>query len=211
VQQLRSQLQSSGAGPVLVFGSTVEGEEEPLLDAFKAVRANYAQAVLLLAPRHPERFDPVARVAGNLSFEPHRRSSWNGEPLSGSVLLIDTIGELASLYSLADVAFVGGSLVPRGGHSILEPAQYGVPILVGLHTENFRDIIELFRNNDAVRMVTRENVAATLLQLLANASEREALGRRALETLQSQRGATDFTLEKLRFLIATKVHEAHSA
>jgi 3-deoxy-D-manno-octulosonic-acid transferase len=125
--------------------------------------------------------------------------------------LIDTIGELASLYSLADVAFVGGSLVPRGGHSILEPAQHGVPILVGRHTENFRDIVELFRNNNALRVITRDNLSTTLLQLLSNASERQALGRRALETLQSQRGATDFTLEKLRSLLETSVHEAHSA
>jgi 3-deoxy-D-manno-octulosonic-acid transferase len=146
-----------------------------------------------------------------MSLNLHRRSSWNGEPLAGSVLLIDTIGELASLYSLADVAFVGGSLVPRGGHSILEPAQHGVPILVGRHTENFRDIVELFRNNNALRVITRDNLSTTLLQLLSNASERQALGRRALETLQSQRGATDFTLEKLRSLLETSVHEAHSA
>ena len=211
VRQLRSQFQSSSTGPVLVFGSTVEGEEEPLLNAFKRVLANHPQAVLLLAPRHPERFDSVAGLASNMSLNLHRRSSWNGQPLAGSVLLIDTIGELASLYSLADVAFVGGSLVTRGGHSILEPAQHGVPILVGPHTENFRDIVELFRNNDALRIVTRDNLATTLLQLLAHASERQALGHRALETLQSQRGATEFTLEKLRSLLETNVHEAHPA
>lgn len=211
VQQLRSQFQSSGAGPVLVFGSTVEGEEQALLEAFNAVLATYPRAVLLLAPRHPERFDSVARLATNSSFNLYRRSSWNGEPLSASVLLIDTIGELASLYSLTDVAFVGGSLVQRGGHSILEAAQHGVPILVGPHTENFRDIIELFRRNDAVRIAIRENLVATLLQLLGNDSERHALGRRARETLQSQRGATEFTLAKLRSLVETNAHEAHSA
>lgn len=211
VQQLRSQFQASATNPVLVFGSTVEGEEEPLLDAFKAVLATYPQAVLLLAVRHPERFEPVARIAMNLSFNLHRRSSWNGEPLSGSVFLIDTIGELASLYSLANIAFVGGSLVPRGGHSILEPAQHGIPILVGPHTENFRDIVDLFRTNDALRIVSREELIPTLLRLLANDSERQALGRRALHTLQSQRGATQFTLEKLRALLETHVHEAYLA
>src|SRR6202041_2429193 len=85
----------------------------------------------------------------------YRRSQWQekGETLAGAVLLIDSIGELAALYALADVAFVGGSLVPRGGHNIIEPAQYAVPILVGNHTENFRDIVAGFQARDAVRVV----------------------------------------------------------
>jgi 3-deoxy-D-manno-octulosonic-acid transferase len=140
-----------------------------------------------------------------------QRSLWSGQPLSGGVLLIDSIGELASLYSLADLAFVGGSLVPRGGHSILEPAQHGVPILVGPHSENFRDIVELFRSHDAVRIVDRETLSRTIADLLANDSERRALGERALQTLQSQRGATQFTLEQLRPLLKKAFHEAHTA
>ena len=108
---------------------------------------------MLLAPRHPERFQQVADQLQQSQLKFWKRSTWKDEPLFGGVLLIDSIGELASLYSLADVAFVGGSLVPRGGHSILEPAQHGVAILVGPHTENFRDIVELFRSQDAVRIV----------------------------------------------------------
>jgi 3-deoxy-D-manno-octulosonic-acid transferase len=127
------------------------------------------------------------------------------------VLLIDSIGELASLYSLADIAFVGGSLVPRGGHSILEPAQHGVAILVGTHTENFRDIVELFRSRDAVRIVSPADLIQALTDLLANDAERIALGRRAHETLQSQRGATQFTMDHLRSLLKRDVSEAHSA
>ncbi len=109
---------------------------------------------MLLAPRHPERFDSVAAILQQAKLKFFRRSQWNGESLSGAVLLIDSIGELSSLYALADIAFVGGSLVPRGGHNIIEPAQHGVPILVGPHTENFRDIVELFRSRDAVRVVS---------------------------------------------------------
>ena len=141
VSQLRSAFHSS-AGPTIVCGSTVAGEEPLLLAAFKDVLARYPGSVMLLAPRHPERFDEVNNLLQQSGLPFHKRSTWNGEQLSGGVLVIDSIGELASLYALADIAFVGGSLVPRGGHSILEPAQHGVAILTGPHTENFRDIIE---------------------------------------------------------------------
>lgn len=211
VGQLRSSLQSSGAGPVLVCGSTVAGEESILVHAFKAVLARYPASVMLLAPRHPERFGEVANLFQQSQLLFHKRSTWNNEQLSGGVLLIDSIGELASLYALADIAFVGGSLVPRGGHSILEPAQHGVAILVGPHTENFRDIVELFQRNDAVKIATADGLSRTFLELLENETERHSTGRRALETLQSQRGATKFTLDKLRSLLQRNAHEAHTA
>ncbi|MCU1270966.1 MAG: Three-deoxy-D-manno-octulosonic-acid transferase-like protein [Acidobacteriaceae bacterium] len=209
VSQLRSALESSG--PVLVCGSTVEGEESLLLEAFRTVLAEHPSAVMLLAPRHPERFPQVADQLQQSKLKFWKRSTWTGEPLSGGLLLIDSIGELASLYSLADVAFVGGSLVPRGGHSILEPAQHGVPILVGPHTENFRDIVELFRSQDAVRIVHPSDLDHVMVGLLKNDADRRALGRRAFETLQSQRGATQFTMEKLRTLLKSGVREAHPA
>jgi 3-deoxy-D-manno-octulosonic-acid transferase len=201
VGQLRSAMKLSGAGPVLVCGSTVQGEEQILLDAYAEVRASYAQCAMLLAPRHPERFDEVARLLEQSKLPFWRRSQWKGGSIVGGVLLLDSIGELSSLYALADLAFVGGSLVPRGGHNILEPAQHGVPILVGQHTENFRDMVELFKSRNAVRVVSPEKLAATFLELLANDDERNALGRRAVETLQSQQGATQFTLTKLRELL----------
>jgi len=156
---------------------------------------------MLLAPRHPERFNEVAALLEQSQLSFWRRSVWNGEPLSGGVLLIDSIGELSSLYALADVAFVGGSLVPRGGHNVIEPAQHGVAILVGEHTENFRDIIELFKGRDAVRIVNADSLASTILELLANSAERNGLGRRAADTLGSQQGATQFTLAKVRELL----------
>ena len=211
VTQLRSVLKSSGAGPVLVCGSTVDGEEPLLLDAFNAVLARNASAVMLLAPRHPERFQSVADQLQQSGLKFSKRSDWNGEPLAGVVLLIDSIGELAGVYALADITFVGGSLVPRGGHSILEPAQHGVAILVGPHTENFRDIVELFRTQDAVRIVAPADLSRILNDLLDNDSERAALGRRALKTLHSQRGATQFTMDQLRGLLKSHVREVHPA
>src|SRR6266849_4874494 len=168
VGQLRAALAASGSGPVLVCGSTVEGEEELLSAAFKDVLTTNPAAVMLLAPRHPERFDNVAELLQQLKIKFWRRSQWNGESLSGGVLLIDSIGELSSLYALADIAFVGGSLVPRGGHNIIEPAQHGAPILVGNHTENFRDVVELFHSRDALRVVSPSDLSSTFLELLAN-------------------------------------------
>jgi 3-deoxy-D-manno-octulosonic-acid transferase len=131
--------------------------------------------------------------------------------LSGAVLLIDSIGELSSLYALADIAFVGGSLVPRGGHNIIEPAQHGVAILIGPHTENFRDIVELLRSRDAVRVVSPSELSSAFLELLANETLRRELGRRAAETLNAQRGATNRTLQNLRELLTAQSHEARPA
>lgn len=202
VETLRKSLAAENAGPVLVCGSTVEDEEAPLLKAFENLRVGHRRAVMILAPRHPERFDKVAGLIEQMGIAFHRRSSWSGEPLSGGVLLVDTIGELAALYALADVAFVGGSLVPRGGHNIIEPAQHGVAVVTGNHTENFRDIVWLFQSRDAVRIVGVSELPLTLMQLLENPAERRALGQRAKQTIQSQMGATSRTLEALKILLS---------
>jgi 3-deoxy-D-manno-octulosonic-acid transferase len=201
VASLRIAFQQASAGPVIVCGSTVHDEERLLLRAFEAVLASHPRAVMIVAPRHPERFDEVARLLEELGLRFWRRSSWTGDPIGGGVLLIDSIGELAALYSLADIAFVGGSLVPRGGHNIIEPAQHGVPILVGRHTENFRDIVGLFQSHDAVRVVTPEELTPAFMELISNEQERAALGRRAAETLHLQSGATRRTLEALEKLL----------
>jgi len=202
VESLRRSLAAEHAGPVLVCGSTVEDEEPPLLKAFENLRVGHPRAVMILAPRHPERFDEVAILLQQLGIPSRRRSQWVGEPLAGGVLLVDTIGELAALYALADIAFVGGSLVPRGGHNIIEPAQHGVAIVTGNHTENFRDIVNLFHSRDAVRIVGLAELPLTLMQLLADDGERRVLGRRAEETMRSQMGATSRTLAALKTLLA---------
>jgi 3-deoxy-D-manno-octulosonic-acid transferase len=209
VGELRATLAASGAGPVLVCGSTVEGEESLLLAAFSNVLATYPSALMLLAPRHPQRFNDVADLLGHMKVRFWRRSQWKREPLTGGVLLIDTIGELSALYALADIAFVGGSLVPKGGHNIIEPAQHGVATVVGNHTENFRDIVNLFQSKGAVRVVGQAELPLAFMELLASDADRRALGSRAAQTLQSQRGATVRTLAELRKLMAMAT-DAHA-
>jgi 3-deoxy-D-manno-octulosonic-acid transferase len=188
--------------PVIVAGSTLEGEETLLIQMFRQVQARYSGALLVLAPRHPERFNVVASLLSTSAIPFQRRSEWDGSfSLAGKALLLDTIGELATLYQFADLAFIGGSLVPRGGHNVLEAAQFGAPILVGPSTENFRDIVETFKRADALRVVTAQSFAPTVLQLLQDDDERAALGQRALEVLRSQQGATGKTVNELLRLL----------
>lgn len=201
VESLRDSFSRTGAGPILVCGSTLEDEEGLLLSSFRNVLANHPKAVMILAPRHPERFPEVAALVEKLSFPMSRRSLWSGEPLAGSVLLIDTIGELSVLYSLSTVAFVGGSLVPRGGHNILEPALYGVPIVTGSHYENFRDVVNFFASRNAVRIVGVAELPLVFLELIGNDKERATLGKNALAALESQRGATNKTIAALLHLM----------
>jgi 3-deoxy-D-manno-octulosonic-acid transferase len=200
VARLKEVIES--AGPVIVCGSTVEGEEPLLLRAFENILASHPRTVMILAPRHPERFTEVARLLESLGIRFWRRSLWNGDALAGGVLLVDSIGELAALYSLADIAFVGGSLVPRGGHNIIEPAQHGVPIVVGNHTENFRDIVGLFQSRDALRVVGPAELPLVFMELISNVTARAELGRRAAETLRSQTGATQRTANALEGLLS---------
>jgi 3-deoxy-D-manno-octulosonic-acid transferase len=194
---LRASFDQTGAGPVLVCGSTLDEEEGLLLSAFRNILATHSKAVMILAPRHPERFADVAALVDQLGFRVWRRSLWSGEPLAGGVLVLDSIGELAALYSLATVAFVGGSLVPRGGHNILEPAMYGVAIVTGNHYENFRDIVNFFLSRNAVRVVGMAELALVFMDLIGSSEERAKLGRNALAALDSQRGATARTVQAL--------------
>jgi 3-deoxy-D-manno-octulosonic-acid transferase len=199
---LKENFQTSGATPVLVCGSTVDEEEERmLLQAFQNILASYPHAVMILAPRHPERFPVVAALLESLGVRFWRRSLWNGEPISGGVILLDSIGELSAIYGLADIAFVGGSLVPKGGHNIIEPARHGVAIIVGNHTENFRDIVWLFQTQDAVRIVGPAELPLIFMELISNDTQRKALGARAAEVIRSQTGATDKTFAALEKLL----------
>jgi tetraacyldisaccharide 4'-kinase len=210
VASLHEGFSHSGAGPVLVCGSTLEDEEGSLLSAFRNILANHPKAVMVLAPRHPERFAEVGEFVEKLGFRMWRRSLWNGEPLAGGVFLVDSIGELAALYSLATVAFVGGSLVPRGGHNILEPALYGVPIVTGNHYENFRDVVNFFASRNAVRIVGLAEMPLVFIELIENGGERTTLGRNALAALESQRGATARTVSALLQLMSVSPYKAQS-
>ena len=186
---------------VLVCGSTVAGEEEILLDAWKQILREHSAAVMVLAPRHPERFNEVAELLRTRHISFWRRTGWSGEQLSGSVFLLDSIGELASLYALANIAFVGGSLVPRGGHNILEPAQFAKPIVVGPFTENFRDIVGTFRKADALQIAQPGAIADIFLTLFGSETEQSARGQRALAVFSAHPGATERTLSALEVLL----------
>ena len=208
LDQVREAITRDNLGPVIVAGSTLEGEEPMLLAAFREVRQRYPGATLLLAPRHPERFDTVNALLASSGLPYVRRSQWKGQSPIAGVMLLDSIGELASLYQLADLAFIGGSLVPRGGHNVLEAAYFGVPILVGPHTENFRDIIEIFRRADAMRVVMPQSLTETILGLLNNETERSDLGRNARRVMAEQQGATQRTVEALLSLLAVAPAES---
>jgi 3-deoxy-D-manno-octulosonic-acid transferase len=204
VGQLRTALLAGGATAVIVAGSTVDGEEPQVLSAFRALLHQTPNAVLILAPRHPQRFEEVSALIESSGLKHWRRSAWKGsDPVCGGVFLLDTIGELGAVYSVADIAFVGGSLVPRGGHNILEPATYAVPVIVGPHTENFRDTMDLFTRAAALTVVHDEHgLEVAFLDLLANGPKRRDLGQRAFDLLQQQSGATTRTLATIDHLLA---------
>jgi 3-deoxy-D-manno-octulosonic-acid transferase len=178
---------------VLVCGSTLEGEEEILLDAFQQLRKTVPDCVMILAPRHPERFGRVAQLLKNREEQSVRRSNWMKRPAKikpGTVILLDSIGELASVYALASVAFVGGSLLPAGGHNPLEPAQFAVPVVIGTYYPNFRAIIDMLIAAEALKLATPETLVPILENLLTDEEAANAMGVRALEVFHHQSGAT---------------------
>ncbi|MGC1298438.1 MAG: 3-deoxy-D-manno-octulosonic acid transferase [Alloacidobacterium sp.] len=172
---------------VLVCGSTLEGEEQILLSAAPS------DVLVILAPRHPERFEAVARLLERSGKPWVRRSQWMDAPTAlagGTVFLLDSIGELASVYSLATVAFVGGSLVPGGGHNPLEAAQFRVPVVIGPHYENFRAIVERLQAQDAIRIVHPTELRNELTVLFSDEVFAHTIGERAYSVFSSEAGAT---------------------
>ena len=163
---------------------------------------------MVLAPRHPERFGAVAALLERSGFPPVRRSEWKSDPPDlkhplqvGQILLLDTIGELASVYSLASVAFVGGSAVEAGGHNPLEPAQFGVPIVMGPYYANFRAITEDLLAHRAIRIAPKEELAQALIELLRDPSEAGAMGARARHVFEQQAGATSRCVKAIREIL----------
>ena len=190
---------------MIVAGSTLEGEEAALAEAWPRLLATDPELILVIAPRHPDRFKTVVEQLKQAGISVVRRSDWPkhwaGAPRllrSGEVVLLDSIGELASVYSLAVVAFVGGSIAEAGGHNPLEPAQFGVPIVMGPHYANFRAITEDLRTHDALRIARREEMAGVLAELLTNADEARAMGERARRVFEDQAGATGRSVDALR-------------
>ena len=178
--------------------STHEGEETILLHAFKSVRRAFPQCLLLLAPRHPERFGHVAELCNAAGFALIRRSE-NRPPTSAcTVFLLDSLDELPPYYACSDVAFVGGSLVPAGGHNLLEPASLGVPLLTGPHTYNFTEVMSLLAQANAVYVVAdAEEIAARVMELLADANLRHAMGEGARRVFDGNHGSADRIVQLL--------------
>ncbi len=183
--------------PVWIAGSTHEGEEEKILDAYQRIISTGRDLTLLLAPRHPERFQAVEKLITQAGFSCLRRSgidtgASSSSSVSGTaVVLLDAMGELAAAYRTADVVFVCGSMSPVGGHNILEPALWKKPILFGPHMENFRQIAELFLSEDAcIQVADSDDLTLAVTTLLADPEKAASMADRAHEILARNRGAS---------------------
>lgn len=185
--------------PVFMLGSTRDGEERILFDAVDELIAEFHDLLVVLAPRHPERFEEVTTLCAEHGYQVVRYSS--GEPCSAEtrIYLVDVMGELPRFYAAADIAFVGGSLLPFGGHNVLEPASLGIPVLCGPHTHNFAEICGLLRDAGALTVVPDvASLVAAARRWLADSNERDRVGQLGRETVRQHRGATTRTLTLIR-------------
>ena len=185
-----------------VCGSTRDGEEPILLDVFQSLRCDFPSLRLILAPRHPHRAPILCRLLEDRELQ-YTRLSQLGEADSSEVLLLDTIGDLPYLYQLADVVFVGGSLVPTGGHNIIETAYFGKPIIFGPHMENFREISGAFLESyAAVQVQSGEELIPRIRDLFQDPAARFWLGRNARRVIRDNRGSVSRTLELVQPYVA---------
>jgi len=197
-----------GKAPLIVAGSVHEGEEQTVLDALRRVRLapGLENTRLLLVPRHPERFAPVALLAERQGWRVKRRSDpAPGDP-SADVLVLDALGELATAYQFATVVFVGGTLIPHGGQSIMEPAVYGKAIVVGPSMKNFPQIIDDFIERGGIAQISADQtnkeaqarqLADAFVRLLQDPEAREAMGRAAHSVFEGSQGATQYTVDHI--------------
>ncbi|WP_433966186.1 3-deoxy-D-manno-octulosonic acid transferase [Tunturiibacter gelidiferens] len=196
---------------LMVVGSTLAGEEEILLAAWLSIRQAIPDASLLIAPRHKDRFEEVLQLIRRSGTPFFRCSQLTQNPkpiVGGTILLLDTIGDLASVYGLASVAFIGGSLVPKGGHNPLEPAQFGVPVLMGSSFENFREIVKTMQEAEAIRIVGEDRLAETLISMLREKDDSRALGERGRAVFEAQAGAIARTAQAVVSLLEERVRTA---
>jgi 3-deoxy-D-manno-octulosonic-acid transferase len=197
---------NNGRDALIVAGSTHSGEEQILFEALKEIRGTPGLETtrLLVAPRHPERFDAVAKLARSCGFEVTRRSTGVGSQEQSPVLLLDTVGELAAAYRFASVVFVGGTLIRHGGQNIMEPAVYSKPVVIGPSMENFTPLLREFRLRHAIREISADEgdkaaqvheLSAAFIHLLQNPVERQALGTAAFSIFEGNQGAARKTAE----------------
>lgn len=199
-----------GRSPVVIAGSLLDGEEDLLLREWAEIHRSVPGAVLLLAPRHPERFNTVAALVrrsfplllASRFLQPGNRADLGGRLEPFTVVLLDTVGDLAALYGLADVAFVGGSLVRKGGHNPLEPARVGVPVVMGPSFENFREIVTEMQAVGGLELVQNSvQLRQALVRLLRDRVEADLLGQRGKLVFQKMSGATARTVKALQLLL----------
>jgi len=202
VRRMKARLGLSVKGKVVVAGSTRPGEEEALVKGFAEARRRRDDVCLILAPRHPDRIAEVERICAGAGFAVCRRT----EARPGrrwDILVLDTMGELAHFYALGDAAFIGGSLVPWGGHNILEPAYYGKPVFFGPHMHNFSYLAGVFLRAGGAAVVTEGKDLAEVFSFRREKAMK-AMGLRAKRTLDSLQGATDRTIEAIEHLMAER-------
>ena len=201
-EELRTRFAFNSNVPLILAASTHAPEEEIILESIQKIRRKQPVR-LMLAPRHPERFNEVAGLLqkSGLSWT-KRTNAPNPNDADAGVILLDTIGELPATYVLAQIVFVGGSIVDKGGHNVLEPAAAGATVVTGAHTHNFHAIVELMNEAGAlVQLPALENAAASdelayvFEKLLASPTEREDLGRRAKQLITDNQGAADRTMQ----------------
>jgi 3-deoxy-D-manno-octulosonic-acid transferase len=195
--RVRAMLGLAPDRPVLVAGSTHKGEEPPVLEAFRRARTTIPDLALIVAPRHPERLDEVAGLLREAGLTWVRRSQAPA-PDGTAVILVDTMGELARLYAAGTVVYVGGSLVPIGGHNVLEPAAHGRPVLFGPHMGNFAEMARLFREQGAgLEVHDGASMAAETLRLLGDPAEARRMGEAGRRIVATHRGAAQRTVALL--------------
>ncbi|WP_286170201.1 glycosyltransferase N-terminal domain-containing protein [Halocella sp. SP3-1] len=207
--ELLKEFKLDNLGPIIVAGSTHEGEEEKLLTVFKEVKKEYPDAVLMIAPRYIERAEQLLKDFKERGFNTVLRTRIvNYDPGRDSIILVDTIGELVKLYSLADLVFVGGSLIPRGGHNILEPAALGKPVFFGPHMFNFAaDTRDILAAGAGVQVNDEKELAAEILTYLSDRDKLCKMGQQGREIINQNRGAVDKNLEFLNRLLPEKKTE----
>ena len=195
--------------PVIVAGSTMKGEESAVLRAFRRVRTVAPNTLLVIAPRNPERFGEVEQLVRSEGWKTARRSDLaiDSEPRV-DVVVLDTIGELATVYQIATVAFVGGSLVATGGHNVLEPAVFGKPIVFGPHMENFAEIADAFVSNGAgVQLAGDEQLDEAFVSLMSDPVRRARLGAAARALVEANRGAKEKSMTVLADLLPRETRQ----
>ncbi len=195
-------LQWGATRAVWVAASTHEGEEEIVLNAHKALIEDFPQALLVLVPRHPERFTRAFQLAQKAGFSTAKRSLGDVNPCS-QVLIVDTMGELMSFYAAADIAFVGGSLVPIGGHNLLEPAALGVPTLTGPHVFNMQDVsVSMVEKGAASWVHDEKDLSQLLVALFQDSARRHHMGEQGERLVSANRGAVNNHLGMIEALLS---------